>query len=427
MRIRPAGIAVIAVAAFAIGLTVPAQAEPDLSSRRHNVDQTLDQLREDLSETSQQLVGAAVALRKAEAELPGAKAAAAKARQQLAIARAKDREAAANLAAAEAAERKAERELAAVNARITARRQYVGRVANTAYREGGLSQLAMILESESPDDFAARVAAVQSIAQAQNSVLRDLATDRADLVSSEARLAALRGVAAHAREEARKQLARTQVVEQRARAAEQRVSRLVRDRRAAFAAVAQEKADEERRIAALEHERSTISAELAARAAAAHARALRAASASAGGGGGGGGGGSVGTGALSRPLNGPVTSPYGMRLHPITHIYKLHDGTDFGGGCGTPIHAAASGQVIWAKYRGGYGYQLAIDHGVVRGISLVTSYSHMPAGGFAVGVGTRVGRGQVIGYVGATGYATGCHLHFMTYEDGQTVNPVRWL
>ncbi len=221
------------------------------------------------------------------------------------------------------------------------------------------------------------------------------------------------------------------MIEQNARAAEQRVSLLVHDRRAAFGAVAREKAGEQRRIAALEHERSRISAELAARAAAARARAA-AASASAGAGGGSGGDSGAGSwvggsGTLNRPLDGPITSPYGMRLHPITHIYKLHDGTDFGGACGTPIHAAASGQVIWAQYRGGYGYQLAIDHGVVRGISLVTSYSHMRAGGFAVGVGSRVARGQVIGYVGATGYATGCHLHFMTYDDGQTVNPVRWL
>jgi murein DD-endopeptidase MepM/ murein hydrolase activator NlpD len=419
MRVRPAGIAVIAIAALALGLSVPAQAEPDLTTQRQRVDQSLEQLREELSETSQELVAAAVALRKAEAQLPAAKAAAAAARRQLAAARAKDQQAAANLAAAEAAERKAERELKGVNQRITARTEHVGRVANSAYREGGLSQLAMILEAESPEDFAARMAAVQSIAQTENSLLRDLAGDRADLASSEARLAAMRDLAARARAEARQQLTRTRIVEQRASAAEQRVSRLVRDRRTAFSAVAREKAVEQRRIAALERERSTISAELAARAAAAHARASRRS---------GSGGGSVGgSGTLSRPVDGAVTSPYGMRVHPITGVYKLHDGTDFGSGCGTPIRAAGSGRVIWAKNRSGYGYQLAIDHGVVRGVNLVTSYSHLPAGGFAVGTGTRVDRGQVVGYVGATGYATGCHLHFMTYEDGATVNPMRWL
>jgi len=419
MRIRPAGIAVIAVAALAVGLSATAQAEPDLTTQRQRVDQSLEQLREELSETSQQLVAAAVALRKAEAQLPAAQAASAKARRQLAATRAKDQQAAANLAVAEAAERKAERELGAVNQRITARKEHVGRVANTAYREGGLSQLAVILEAESPEDFAARIAAVQSIAQTENSLLRDLAGDRADLESGEARLAAMRDLAARARAEARKQLARTRMVEQRASAAEQRVSRLVRDRRAAFSAVARERAVEQRRIAALERERSTISAELAARAAAARARSSSRSSS---------GGGSVGeSGTFSPPINGPITSPYGMRVHPITGVYKLHDGTDFGAGCGTPIRAAAAGRVIWAKNRGGYGYQLAIDHGVIRGVNLVTSYSHMPVAGFAVGSGSQVDRGQIVGYVGATGYATGCHLHFMTYEDGSTVNPMRWL
>jgi murein DD-endopeptidase MepM/ murein hydrolase activator NlpD len=114
-----------------------------------------------------------------------------------------------------------------------------------------------------------------------------------------------------------------------------------------------------------------------------------------------------------------------MRVHPITHIYKLHDGTDFGEGCGTPIRAAEAGTVVWAANLPGYGKQLAIDHGTVRGVDLATSYSHQSR--FAVRTGQRVARGQVIGYVGATGYATGCHLHFMVYVNGSPVNPAGWL
>jgi murein DD-endopeptidase MepM/ murein hydrolase activator NlpD len=128
---------------------------------------------------------------------------------------------------------------------------------------------------------------------------------------------------------------------------------------------------------------------------------------------------------LGRPISWPITSPYGMRVHPVTGIYKLHDGTDFGAPCGKAIHAAESGVVVWATYLNGYGNQLAIDHGTVRGVQLATSYSHQTR--FAVGVGAHVRRGQVIGYVGATGYATGCHLHFMVYVNGNTVNPMGWL
>jgi murein DD-endopeptidase MepM/ murein hydrolase activator NlpD len=417
MAIRPAGVMVVAIAALAIGLSAPAKAEPDLATRRDQVDQSIEQLRQELSETSQQLVAAAVAMRKAEAQLPGARAAAETARSGLATAQAKERQATANLAVAEAAERRAERELVVVNERISTRRKNVGRIANQIYREGGLSQMAMILEADSPEDFASGMAAVESIAETENSLLRELAEDRAELAKGEERLAVVRDLAAQARAEAATRLAGTQAVERRARAAERRVSRLVRDRRMAYATLAREKAGEQRRIALLERERSTISAELAARAAAARAQAAASSDGESG----------VNTVGLSRPVDGPVTSPYGMRLHPITGIYKLHDGTDFGGSCGTPIHAAAAGRVIWAKYRTGYGYQIAVDHGIASGVNLVTSYSHLPAGGFAVSVGARVDRGQVVGYIGASGYATGCHLHFMTYEDGATVDLMRWL
>src|SRR5690606_21869800 len=150
----------------------------------------------------------------------------------------------------------------------------------------------------------------------------------------------------------------------------------------------------------------------------------------AGGGGGGGkdnGGGTTGDSgaALSRPVSGPITSPYGMRRHPITGVYKLHDGTDFGVGCGTPIRAAAAGTVVAQYYNGGYGNRVILNNGVKRGVSVITTYNHLSR--YAVGTGTKVKRGQVIGYVGSTGYSTGCHLHFMVLVNGKTTNPMHWL
>ena len=114
-----------------------------------------------------------------------------------------------------------------------------------------------------------------------------------------------------------------------------------------------------------------------------------------------------------------------MRRHPITGVYKLHDGTDFGVGCGTPIRAAASGTIIQQYYNGAYGNRVIINHGVMRGSSVITTYNHLSA--YARGVGQYVNRGDVIGYVGTTGYSTGCHLHFMVLQNGQTVNPMGWL
>ena len=84
---------------------------------------------------------------------------------------------------------------------------------------------------------------------------------------------------------------------------------------------------------------------------------------------------------LSYPVNNTyVTSPYGVRLHPILHIWELHDGTDFHAPCGTPVYAAAPGATVSsAYYNTGYGNRLFINHGYVHGVSLWTSYNHLTA------------------------------------------------
>jgi murein DD-endopeptidase MepM/ murein hydrolase activator NlpD len=129
----------------------------------------------------------------------------------------------------------------------------------------------------------------------------------------------------------------------------------------------------------------------------------------------------VGTGSMMWPVNGPVISPFGYRIHPILGYRKLHTGLDFGVGYGTPIHAADSGAVIYATWMGGYGNVIIIDHG--RGIS--TLYGHQSS--LAVGTGAVVTRGQVVGYVGSTGFSTGPHLHFEVRVNGTPVDPMGYL
>ena len=104
------------------------------------------------------------------------------------------------------------------------------------------------------------------------------------------------------------------------------------------------------------------------------------------------------------PVTGRVTSPFGMRVHPVTGVYKLHTGTDFAAATGTPIHAASVGVVRSAGYLTGDGNSVIIDHG--DGIS--TLYGH--ASELDAKPGDRVQAGQVIAKAGATGYATGPHL-----------------
>jgi murein DD-endopeptidase MepM/ murein hydrolase activator NlpD len=125
---------------------------------------------------------------------------------------------------------------------------------------------------------------------------------------------------------------------------------------------------------------------------------------------------------LVMPATGPVTSPYGMRRHPITGVWKLHDGTDFGASCGSPIRAAAAGIVVSVTSSSSYGNRLVIDHGTSGSARLVTSYNH--AQRYSAAVGDRVVAGQVIGLVGSTGLATGCHLHFQVWIDGRPIDPM---
>ena len=128
---------------------------------------------------------------------------------------------------------------------------------------------------------------------------------------------------------------------------------------------------------------------------------------------------------LSYPANGPTTSGFGMRWHPVLKKWMLHDGLDWGIPCGTPVYAAADGQIIRSGFRAsGWGNQVLIDHGIRRGVDLVTSYNHLSS---IVKFGGAVNRGQLIGYSSTTGYSTSCHLHFGTYEDGTPVNPRNWL
>ncbi|AYY12740.1 hypothetical protein EF847_08455 [Actinobacteria bacterium YIM 96077] len=129
---------------------------------------------------------------------------------------------------------------------------------------------------------------------------------------------------------------------------------------------------------------------------------------------------------LHWPVTNPyVTSPYGMRIHPVTGERRLHDGTDFRARCGTPIRAAAPGRVRATGHYGPYGLQVTIHHGSLSGVSITTSYSHLSHVG--VHEGQRVASQEVIGRAGTTGRSTGCHLHFMTYIDGSLKNPMPWL
>jgi murein DD-endopeptidase MepM/ murein hydrolase activator NlpD len=117
---------------------------------------------------------------------------------------------------------------------------------------------------------------------------------------------------------------------------------------------------------------------------------------------------------------GEITSPFGMRFHPIMHYTRMHTGVDWANAVGTPILAAGNGTVIKAGGEQGYGRRVEIQHAN----GYVTTYSHMS--GFARGIveGVHVNQGQVIGYLGSSGMATGPHLHYEVIVNGRFVDPM---
>ena len=117
-----------------------------------------------------------------------------------------------------------------------------------------------------------------------------------------------------------------------------------------------------------------------------------------------------------------LTSPFGMRTHPILGYQRMHNGVDMSAPSGTPIYAAKSGKVTVTSYQeGGAGNYVSINHG--DGFSSV--YMHMTR--YIVSVGQYVTAGQVIGYVGSTGLSTGPHLHFGISYNGTYVNPMQYV
>lgn len=122
-----------------------------------------------------------------------------------------------------------------------------------------------------------------------------------------------------------------------------------------------------------------------------------------------------------RPVTGTITSPFGERVHPIFGTVRNHYGIDFNGSSGDPIVAAAGGVVLSSDWRTGYGNTVVVSHGG----GFTTLYAHMSE--MNVTAGEEVSGGDLIGWVGNTGWSTGSHLHFEIRVDGVAVDPSRYL
>lgn len=441
---RTAGLSVALLASLALVAPVSAHpnADPDPSKQKRRVDAQIDQLREDLHETNADLANAYIALRTTQARLPGAQAALTQAQAAASRAEVANAMAAQELEVAQANETKAQDELAATSKEIRDSRGQVAQFAAQIYQEQGFGELDMAMTSTTPQQFADRIALIGTVMDLQGQSMVKLATAKASQTAQEDHLSALRADSEKAKRKAEATLSAANAARDRATAAKAALDALAAQQTRQAAAVKAQSVAETARLATARAESARLAAVIKARAAAAlraakiraaaNARAKAEAAARAArnkGKGGGSSGGSGGSSSSGGPLSAPTTegwisSEFGMRFHPIQHVWRLHSGRDYAAPCGTPIKAAAGGTVIEAGYNSGYGYRVIIDHGVIGGVHLATTYNHLKS---IRTHGGRVSRGTVVGYEGSTGNSNGCHLHFEVYEDGSFVDPRNYL
>ncbi len=414
-------IATAAVGIALLGTLASAPARADLNGDKVKADKSVQEIKDQLEGTAADLVEAFTRLQATQAQLPGAQAELDQARAIEAQAQARNDELAAALATAQANEAQAVKRLADNATSLATMQTTLDSLAADVFQGGQPSELAVAMGASSPDEFAAQMSLSDTVSSLTDETLRNLQTARADGVAQESYLAAVRAEIAALKVQAQQALDAAVVARADAQAAKDALDQLVAQQTALTQQIETKKAAEVARLQAAEAEQARLAAALAERA---RLEKLHAGQGNTGGGNNNGGGSASHGGYLNYPANGPITSEFGMRFHPILRYWKLHTGTDFGIPCGTPVYATANGTIIGAGWNTAYGNRILIDHGIVYGVDLVTTYNHLSS---IVKSGGSVSRGQLIGYSGTTGWSTGCHLHFETLEDGAFVNPRKWI
>ena len=475
--VRLSLLTAIVISVLGLALVAPYAAADDLTDARDRVKQQLAKTSGDLNESSKALSAAAKAVDRTQAQLTSARIRLARTQSELAIARSEDLRMAAQLLQAQA-------ELATASARVVIGQQNLaaeeaiaGDVIRDQYQQqSNLLPIAVLVDTSSPADLQTRLQWSTTMFDSTQAEIDRLTIIQRQLDAAKARKAELAAQVRADRKAAAAALRTKQTLEARAANEEANVQSLLSQQRAIEEAAADDVAEDKAQYAKLTSERASVekriairiaeakvaaarktaaekAAKVAARKAAAAERARKAqeqarerahrgsaktrqkattknnqsstsqkkaapkksthrtsmASASHG---------------FSYPVSGPITSAFGMRFHPVLRYWKLHDGTDFGAGCGSPIRAPYSGRVAERYYNAGYGNRLMIDHGFRSGKYVTTGYNH--ASRYVVHIGQHVRKGQLIGYVGSTGFSTGCHLHLMVWLNGRVTNPMTW-
>jgi murein DD-endopeptidase MepM/ murein hydrolase activator NlpD len=411
------GLGAVLATTISLGL-VPASSA-DTAGDKKKVDANIAQLSTAIEGTSQDLAKAVQDLQRTQALLPGARQALTAAGAAQVVADRDNQTMATALAVAQANEAKATDTLGQNVRDSQAAQDQLANLVRNDYQQGGVSTLSIVLQATSPQDLADRLITMDTVMRVRSATLRGLDTTRAQGQATQSHLVAVRQQVAALKVLSDASLAKAAAAAKTAADAKTNLDLLVATQSEYEATVAAKKATELANLNKMQAESDSLMRQLAARAQAARNAAAGAPpqfvapSAPPG----------AGSGFLSYPLSAPVSQEFRPRGDPLGY----HPGIDFAANCGSPVYAAAAGDVIMTtpeSMSGGYGNRLIIDHGIQRGVDLTTTYNHLTS--FLVTSG-HVARGQVVAYSGTTGFSTGCHLHFETREDGTPVNPRLWL
>lgn len=479
-----AGTSVAVIVVLALGFTAPVFAD-ELDNRQSALEQEIEDVQQSIEYLDADITKTIAQLRVYQGQLPAAQQALADAQGRVESATGQVAALTQRVDLAQERKNKINEQIDLDREAMGETREMIGQIATQAYKNGGVpSNLSLLFGSEGSESLTNSIDMVDQALRSQNAAMDQLSQQNATNVNSEARLIAIEAEILDLKAQAEEALAAEQVARDEAATQKSKVDTLVADtselsdelqeqkpvieaqlaevesahqqvtadiaaRQARLIEEARKR--EEARLRAEAEERARIETERRAQAAADKAAAENAAAAAAAAAArrpapapvepaavvpatvgpiGPVKSGNPSAFGLRAPVSGPIASGFGWRATPVGTIDfdgsggYTHTGIDYGVGCGTPLYAAAAGEVWYADSNAitGAGNRIVINHGVLQGNALATNYYHLSS--FNVSVGQKVSAGQLIGRTGTTGNSNGCHLHFETQLNGSLVDPL---
>ena len=412
---RMTSAAALLIVLAPISFAPPALADEDrdrVAEAQRQSAQHVQELRNNLEGLDSSLAQVYVDLETANAQIPVAQAELDTANERYEGAKREHDVAQAQLDAAQAEANRLSDEMTKARKQQEAAEKAVGSLAREMYQSGGTSSpLLIALSSSGTEEIADRAAAADALTRAQDSALSQAQGVQASTRNQQSRQSAVTARISALEEKARKASEEAESAKNTAETKLRELDELKRTSEEKRAQWDAQKAQAEEQLGQWQREYQEATSKLAAIDEENRRQNRRYTSSS----------------NFSSPLPVPlvVTSPFGWRVHPVLGISRYHNGTDFAADCGTEIYPVAEGVVTAVTYETAGGNVVYVNHGMMNGASMSTAYVHMQSTN--VHVGQQVGRDTVLGWVGATGYATGCHLHLSVMRNGADVEPLDYL